>query len=60
LINDAEKASCSKYGHYGSIETMQNEGLLTVKPVYNSVVYIPGAHCGTIVIGSSSYQSSGN
>jgi hypothetical protein len=60
LINSAEKASCSTYGHYGSIEALRKEGLLTFKPVYNSVVYIPGAHCGTIVIGSSAYQSSAN
>jgi hypothetical protein len=60
LIKNAEKASCSTYGHYGSIETLRTEGLLRFKPVYNSVVYIPGAHCGTIVVGSPSYQSSSN
>jgi hypothetical protein len=60
LIKSAERASCSSYGHYGSIADLRNEGLLSFKPVYNSVVYIPGAHCGTIVIGSPAYQSSGN
>jgi hypothetical protein len=56
-ITGAEKASCLKYGTYGSIATLRQEGLLTRKPVYNSVVYIPGKHCGTIVVGSPAYQS---
>jgi hypothetical protein len=57
-IASAEKASCTTYGKYGSISTLRREGLLTFKPVYNSVVYLPGRHCGTIVIGSPAYQSS--
>ncbi len=54
----AEKASCRKYGSYASIATLRSEGLLTFKPVYNSVVYLPGRHCGSIVVGSAAYQSS--
>jgi hypothetical protein len=56
-IMSAEKASCSKYGRYASIATLRREGLLTRQPVYNSVVYLPGAHCGTIIVGSPAYQS---
>jgi hypothetical protein len=56
-IMRAEKTSCSKYGKYASISTLRNEGLLGLKPVYNSVVYLPGKGCGTIVIGSPAYQS---
>jgi hypothetical protein len=57
IIKSAERASCSKYGKYASIATLRNEGLLASAPVYNSVVYLPGAGCGTIVIGSPAYQS---
>jgi hypothetical protein len=60
LIKSAEKARCAKYGTYTSLAALQEEGFLSFKPVYNSVVYIPGAHCGTIVIGSSAYQSPAN
>jgi hypothetical protein len=56
-IMRAEKASCAKYGKYASIATLREEGLLTFAPIYNSVVYLPGRGCGTIVIGSSAYQS---
>jgi hypothetical protein len=56
-IMSAEKARCLQYGTYASIKTLRHEGLLAFKPVYNSVVYLPGKHCGTIVIGSPSYQS---
>jgi hypothetical protein len=56
-IMSAEKARCLQYGTYASIATLREEGLLTFNPVYNSVVYLPGKHCGTIVIGSPSYQS---
>jgi hypothetical protein len=56
-IMRAEKASCSKYGKYASTSTLRDEGLLPLKPVYNSVVYLPGKGCGTIVIGSPAYQS---
>jgi len=56
-IMRAEKASCSKYGKYATISTLRKEGLLELKPVYNSVVYLPGKGCGTIVIGSPAYQS---
>jgi len=56
-IERAEKASCHQYGAYASIATLRKEGLLTFKPVYNSVVYIPGRHCGTIIVGSPAYQS---
>jgi hypothetical protein len=56
-IMSAGKTSCVKYGTYASISTLRREGLLTFKPVYNSVVYVPGKHCGTIVIGSPAYQS---
>jgi hypothetical protein len=56
-IMRAEKASCSKYGKYASISTLRHEGLLASQPVYNSIVYLPGQGCGTIVIGSPAYQS---
>jgi hypothetical protein len=56
-IMGAEKTSCARYGTYASIATLRREGLLTFKPVYNSVVYVPGKHCGTIVVGSPAYQS---
>jgi hypothetical protein len=59
-IMSAEKTRCRSYGTYASIPTLRKEGLLTFKPVYNSVVYLPGKHCGTIVIGSSAYQSPAN
>lgn len=55
-IMGAEKASCHETGSYATIGTLRREGFLTFKPVYNSVVYIPGAHCGTIVVGSPQYQ----
>jgi hypothetical protein len=57
LIMKAEKASCSKYGAYASISELRKEGLLTFKPLYNSVVYLPGSGCGTIIVGSPAYQS---
>jgi hypothetical protein len=57
-IMTAEKTSCIEFGTYASIATLRREGLLTFKPAYNSVVYLPGKHCGTIVIGSPAYQSS--
>jgi hypothetical protein len=56
-IKSAERESCLKFGTYASITALRREGLLTFKPVYNSVVYVPGKHCGTIVIGSPAYQS---
>lgn len=56
-IMRAEKASCAKYGRYAPVSTLEKEGLLTIKPLYNSVLYLPGAHCGTIVVGSPAYQS---
>ena len=55
-IMRAEKASCAKFGRYASLSTLRGEGLLGFKPVYNSVVYLPGKGCGVIVIGSPSYQ----
>lgn len=57
VIMRAEKASCSKYGKYATISTLVHEGLLAHNPVYNSVVYLPGTGCGTIVVGSPAYQS---
>lgn len=60
LIQSAEKTRCREYGSYASIATLRNEGLLMFKPIYNSVVYLPGQHCGTIIVGSSSYQSTAN
>lgn len=53
----AEKTSCRTSGSYASIATLRRDGLLTFKPVYNSVVFIPGKHCGTVVVGSPAYQS---
>ncbi len=60
LILTAEKTRCRRYGTYASIATLRTEGLLAFEPIYNSVVYLPGNHCGTIVIGSPSYQSPAN
>ena len=57
-IKSAEKTSCLRYGTYASIATLRRDGLLRFKPVYNSVVYLPGKHCGTIIVGSPAYQSS--
>jgi hypothetical protein len=57
-IMSAEQTRCLRYGTYTSIATLRKEGLLTFKPAYNSVVYVPGRHCGTIVIGPPAYQSS--
>jgi hypothetical protein len=57
MIMRAEKASCSKYGKYAPVSTLRSEGLLASQPVYNSVVLLPGRGCGTIVVGSPSYQS---
>lgn len=56
-IMNAEKTRCIRYGTYASISTLRRERLLAFKPVYNSVVYVPGKHCGTIIIGSPAYQS---
>jgi hypothetical protein len=56
-IMTAERTRCIRYGTYASISTLRREGLLSFKPVYNSVVYVPGKGCGTIVIGSPAYQS---
>jgi hypothetical protein len=56
-IMTAERTRCLRYGTYASIATLQRDGLLTFKPVYNSVVYVPGKRCGTIVVGSPDYQS---
>lgn len=55
-IMTAERTSCLRLGTYASTATLRREGLLTFKPAYNSVVYLPGTHCGTIVIGSPAYQ----
>jgi hypothetical protein len=57
VIMSAEKTSCHTFGTYATISTLRREGLLTFKPTYNSVVFVPGQHCGTIVIGSPAYQS---
>jgi hypothetical protein len=59
-ILKAEKVRCRQYGSYASTKTLRREGLLPFKPMYNSVVYLAGAHCGTIIIGSPSYQSPSN
>jgi hypothetical protein len=56
----AEKMSCSEHGRYASIATLEKEGLLSFKPIYNSVVYLPGPACGSIVVGSAAYQSAAN
>lgn len=60
LIMSAETRSCERHGTYASIATLRKEGLLAFKPVYNSVVILPGKHCGTVIIGSASYQSTSN
>jgi hypothetical protein len=57
-IISAENSSCKRFGRYGTLATLKSERLLTFTPTYNSVVYIPGKDCGTIVVGSSAYQSS--
>lgn len=59
-IVSAEKLNCTEHGHYASLATLEKEGLLTFKPVYNSVVYLPGHGCGSIVVGSAAYQSGGS
>jgi hypothetical protein len=59
-IVGAEKMSCTEHGRYASIATLQQEGLLTFKPTYNSVVYLPGQGCGSFVVGSAAYQSAAN
>jgi hypothetical protein len=56
-IMAAEDASCKKDGKYGTLATLESEGLLTFKPTYNAVVYLPGKGCGAIVVGSAAYQS---
>jgi hypothetical protein len=56
-IMSAERTSCRKDGKYGTIATLLREGLLPAEPTYNSVVYLPGKGCGTIVVGSPAYQS---
>lgn len=56
-IMTSERTRCAIYGTYASISTLRKEGLLTFKPVYNSLVYVPGKHCGTVIIGSPAYQS---
>jgi hypothetical protein len=58
LIMTAEQTRCIRYGAYASIETLRKEHLLSFKPIYNSVVYVPGKRCGTIIVGSPAYQSS--
>jgi hypothetical protein len=55
----AEKLSCTEHGRYASLAALEKERLLTFKPIYNSVVYLPGQGCGSIVVGSSAYQSGG-
>ncbi len=59
-IVSAEKVSCTEHGHYASLATLEKEDLLRFRPVYNSVVYLPGRGCGSIVVGSSAYQSGGS
>jgi hypothetical protein len=56
LIMSAEKTRCIRYGTYASISTLRKEGLLTSNPLYNSVVYLPGKNCGTVIVGSPAYQ----
>ena len=56
-IRAAERASCSRFGSYGTVAALRREGLLTFLPTYNSVVYVPGPGCGTIVVGSPDYQA---
>jgi hypothetical protein len=57
VIRSAEKSSCREFGTYATISMLRRDGLLTFKPLYNSVVYLPGKHCGSIVVGSPAYQS---
>jgi len=60
VIMNAEIARCQRFGTYASITILRSENFLSINPVYNSVVYIPGDHCGTIIIGSAAYQSTAN
>ena len=53
----AENTRCLRYGAYASIATLEREHLLIFKPIYNSVVIVPGKGCGTIIVGSPAYQS---
>lgn len=57
VIMTAEKTRCIRYGSYATVPTLLKERLLTSKPLYDSVVFVPGKGCGTIVIGSPAYQS---
>lgn len=56
-IMAAERTSCLRHGSYGTLATLERAGLLATAPIYNSVVYVPGRGCGTIVVGSAAYQS---
>jgi hypothetical protein len=57
-IMGAERSRCAKLGSYASLVVLRDEGWLHFVPQYNSVVIVPGPHCGTIVIGSPAYQLS--
>lgn len=56
-IMAAEHTSCHRYGAYATVASLEREGLLTIKPTYNSIVIVPGRGCGTVVVGSSAYQA---
>ena len=55
----AEQLSCLRFGTFGTVATLRRERVLDFQPAYNSVVFLPGSHCGSYVVGSSAYQSSG-
>ncbi|MER7736543.1 prepilin-type N-terminal cleavage/methylation domain-containing protein [Streptomyces erythrochromogenes] len=45
-LRTAEEAYCAKHGHYGTIDDLKADGLLTGEPVYNMVAVGQESKCG--------------
>lgn len=45
-LRTAEESFCAKHGHYGTVEDLQADGLLTGEPVYNMVGVGEENKCG--------------
>lgn len=45
-LRTAEESFCAKHGHYGTVEDLQADGLLTGEPAYNMVVVGEEDKCG--------------
>ncbi|MEU2451140.1 prepilin-type N-terminal cleavage/methylation domain-containing protein [Streptomyces sp. NPDC012765] len=45
-LRTAEEAYCAKHGHYGTIDDLKADGLLTGEPVYNMVAVGEENKCG--------------